>query len=312
MTDDNDQSSAPEPAIQAPVVAESASEAKPTAGALMRRAREASGLHIGALAVSLKVPVKRLEALEADRIDLLPDAVFARALASSVCRALKLDPAPVLQLLPSQFKPRDGQETESRRIIHGATISSRQSPLFGTMSRPAVIGGMLLVIGALALALLPPLDFSWTQTEAIDGDSATSQPLPVMAVEPSGPEPLAEAPTEGLAVPADANVDTSTNSSASVSGLVVPAANLVEAGAPPASGIVVFKPTAESWVEVTDAKRVVLLRRKLVAGEVAGASGALPLSVIVGRADATQVQIRGQVFDLTPVSRDNVARFEVK
>jgi cytoskeleton protein RodZ len=76
--------------------------------------------------------------------------------------------------------------------------------------------------------------------------------------------------------------------------------------------MVIFKPTAESWVEVTDAKGAVLLRRKLVAGEVAGATGALPLSAIVGRADVTQVQVRGQAFDLTPVTRDNVARFEVK
>ncbi|MFT6697266.1 MAG: cytoskeleton protein RodZ [Polaromonas sp.] len=308
MTDDKDQSSALEPVVQAPVVqapvvAESVSESKPTAGALMRHAREASGLHIGALAVSLKVPVKRLEALEADRIDLLPDAVFARALASSVCRTLKLDSAPILQLMPSQSSPRGSQPPDNRRVIHGATISSRRLPLSGTMSRPAVIGGLLLVLGALALAWLPPLNLSRSPVEAVDGESVVTQTLPVMALEPSGPELVADA---------KANLSASANSSATVSGLVVPAANMVETGVPPASGIVLFKPTAESWVEVTDAKRVVLLRRKLAAGEVAGASGALPLSVIVGRADVTSVQIRGQAFDLTPVSRDNVARFEVK
>lgn len=62
-----------------------------TAGELLRQAREAAGLHVAALAVSMKVPVKKLEALEADRLDLLPDAVFVRALASSVCRTLKID-----------------------------------------------------------------------------------------------------------------------------------------------------------------------------------------------------------------------------
>ena len=301
MTDDNDQLSAPAPVIQAPVVAESVSETKPTAGALMRRAREASGLHIGALAVSLKVPVKRLEALEADHIDLLPDAVFARALASSVCRTLKLDPAPILQLMPGQSSPRGSQPPDSRRVIHGATISSRRLPFYGTMSRSAVIGGLLLVLGAMVLAWLPPLNFSRTAVEAGDGEPVVTQTLPVMAAVAS--EPVADA---------KANLSASANSSTAVSGLVVPAANMVETGVPPASGIVVFKPTAESWVEVTDAKRVVLLRRKLASGEVAGASGALPLSVIVGRADVTSVQIRGQAFDLTPVSRDNVARFEVK
>jgi cytoskeleton protein RodZ len=54
-----------------------------TAGAMLRKARMAAGLHVAALAVSMKVPVKKLEALESDRLDLLPDVAFVRALASS-------------------------------------------------------------------------------------------------------------------------------------------------------------------------------------------------------------------------------------
>ena len=64
-------------AAQAAAMAEAAaSPLSPSAGMLLRQAREAAGVHIGALSVSLKVPVKKLEALEADRHDLLPDAVF--------------------------------------------------------------------------------------------------------------------------------------------------------------------------------------------------------------------------------------------
>ncbi|HEY5582759.1 MAG TPA: RodZ domain-containing protein, partial [Rhodoferax sp.] len=32
----------------------------------------------------------------------------------------------------------------------------------------------------------------------------------------------------------------------------------------------------------------------------------------VGRADATEVQVRGKPFDLTGIAKNNVARFEVK
>ena len=71
-----------------------------TPGAYLRESREAAGLHLATLAASLKVSVRKLEALEHDQFDLLPDAVFTRALASSVCRMLKLDPAPVLERLP--------------------------------------------------------------------------------------------------------------------------------------------------------------------------------------------------------------------
>ena len=81
---------------------------------------------------------------------------------------------------------------------------------------------------------------------------------------------------------------------------------------PAAAGIIVFKAKGESWVEVTDARGTVVLRRTLAAGEEAGVSGVLPLAAVVGRVDATQVEVRGKAFDLGAVSKDNVARFEVK
>ena len=65
-------------------------------------------------------------------------------------------------------------------------------------------------------------------------------------------------------------------------------------------------------MEVTDAKGVVAVRKTLAPGEVVGASGALPLAVVIGRANATRVEVRGRPFDLNTVAKDNVARFEVK
>lgn len=73
-----------------------------TAGALLRQYREAFGLKADALALALHVSPAKLEALEADRLDELPDAMFARALALAVCRQLKADAAPVLALMPGQ------------------------------------------------------------------------------------------------------------------------------------------------------------------------------------------------------------------
>jgi len=73
-----------------------------TAGALLRQYREAQGFKLDVLAQVLRVSPAKLEALEADRLDALPDAMFARALTLAVCRQLKTDAAPVLALLPSQ------------------------------------------------------------------------------------------------------------------------------------------------------------------------------------------------------------------
>lgn len=74
----------------------------PSAGALLRGYREALGIKPEALASKLHVPVSKLLALEQDRLEALPDAMFARALALAVCRQLNHDAAPVLARLPVQ------------------------------------------------------------------------------------------------------------------------------------------------------------------------------------------------------------------
>ena len=96
--------------------------AAPSAGRLLREARERQGLHIAALAASIKVTQKKLELLEADRFDALPDATFARALALTVCRALKIDSAAVLRLLP----PPAGHRLE--QVGEGLNAPFRERP----------------------------------------------------------------------------------------------------------------------------------------------------------------------------------------
>jgi len=73
-----------------------------SAGGMLRRLRQDAGLKIDSLAATLRVPVAKLQALEEDHWDVLPDAMFARALALAVCRHLNTDASPVMALLPQQ------------------------------------------------------------------------------------------------------------------------------------------------------------------------------------------------------------------
>jgi cytoskeleton protein RodZ len=300
----------------------------PSAGALLRQAREASGLHIAALAVALKVPVKRIEALEADRFDLLPSAVFSRALASSVCRALKIDPAAVLAQLPGLTAPRLEYANQNRLQAYSASSSNHRPSLWGSLSRPALIGGALLLVAAALVVFLPPSPLNFLKSgvgyDAVvtttvvpldDAANAAANPsanvaateaAPAAAPATVAPAAVPVAPLAVAVAPPAAKLGPAPASPA------LPAAPVAETAKGPTTGLVVFNPTAASWVEVTDAQGTVLLRRMLAAGEVAGASGALPLSAVVGRADVTRVQVRGQPLDLAPIARDNVARFEVK
>lgn len=292
-----------------------------SAGLLLRQAREAAGLHIAALAVSLKVPVKKLEALEADRLDLLPDAVFVRALAASVCRTLKVDPSRILALLPQTGTPRLGQPQTAINTPFRAPGDGPAPSLWAQVSRPAVLAGLLLVMGALVLIFIPTaqqrgaLSLVTAGSTAVTSSPASSAaalpPQPTNEVASPAPVAVAETPAS-LAAPSVAPALAPTLSSATAPVLPLEAAVPAVAALPVAPGIIVFRASGESWVEVTDAKNVVVLRRTLAPGEEVGATGVLPLSAVVGRADATRVQVRGRAFDLTTVSKDNVARFEVK
>jgi cytoskeleton protein RodZ len=73
-----------------------------------------------------------------------------------------------------------------------------------------------------------------------------------------------------------------------------------------------LRATAETWVQVRDVQQRVVLEKILQAGGVLETSAARPLSVVVGKASATQAEIDGVAFDLAAVARNNVARFEVK
>ena len=68
----------------------------------------------------------------------------------------------------------------------------------------------------------------------------------------------------------------------------------------------------DSWVQVLDAQGHILLSRVVLKGEKLSLDGALPLKVVVGRVDQTEVSVRGKPYSMADVAQSNVARFEVK
>ena len=300
-----------------------------TAGALLRDAREAAGLHIAALAVALKVPVAKLEALEADNFSALPDMVFVRALASSVCRTLKIDPQAVLALLPQGEGPRlSAGDVGLNAPVKGFAGRSSAAPFKGAGSRSFVWAVGLLLIGA-ALMMFLPLGLDADLSALLKQPETTTKiPMPTgnvaqeisVAVGAEQRVPSA-APAPAPAAAAGVGVELPAGESIKPAGIashpiVLPS---VEASAPssaPAtdapSGVLAFKARSESWIQVRDAAGALVLQRNLAPNELVSVSGVLPLAVVIGRADATEVFVRGKPYDIGPVSRENVARFEVK
>lgn len=289
-----------------------------TAGQMIRAARQAAGVHIAALAASIKVSVQKLEALEDDRYDDLPDATFARALAKTVCRFLKVDPTPVLARLPEPGTP-----SRLEHVAVGLNQPFRDTgPRRGDRldlawwTRPAVWLPLLIVLAALALWLVPPGMLPSLGGGDAPGSTAAPEPAPPAASATPSAAPVP--PASASPAPAPALPALQPASAAAV--LMPPAAAPAGGGSAPApgvspaegEGVLVLRTRGQSWVEVRDANGRVLLSKLMRDGETAPVDGPLPLRLLVGNAGATEVWLRGQPVDLKPHVRDNVARMELR
>lgn len=289
---------------------------------LLREAREAAGLQLASLSATLKVPVERLQALEEGRYQDLPNLTFARALASSVCRALKIDPAPVLQGLPQGGEVKLGSD---RPVQASAIVPSRQGmfrlPAAFQLGAPLLLSLLVLVLAVALWWWLPQRDAEMASEGEADA-AASEPPVPTLVSEEPVPVPAAAgsplaappvaapAPAAPLApaAPATPAAPAAPVSSAPVAS-VTPVATAQSAQAQPRLQL---RARATTWVQLKDGAGKELQQRTLQPGQTLDYDGELPLQVVLGRASGVDVIVRGQVFDTSAYAPNKVARFEVK
>ena len=302
-----------------------------TAGGLLRQARQAQGLHIAALAAAIKVTPRKLESLESDRFDELPDATFTRGLAQAVCRTLKIDAVPVLALLP----PQNGHRLE--QVAEGLNTPFRERPGRLVPKDWASISSLLVGVAAVVLiatavvywwpAHLLPLGKFAVSHAASDASSNTAvgAGADAAASDVSGglfPADSASA-TAGTSVitttlpsvaASGAESTTDTASSAANAALAAEVARgaVPSAAAGAASAVQVSATNVESWVGVTDGRGQSLISRIVKPGESVIVDGVTPFKVTIGNAKGAKLVFRGTPTDLAPYTRDNVARIELK
>lgn len=273
-----------------------------TAGQMLRQLREEAGISAAQVASGLKVTLHKIEALEADRYDELPDLTFARGLASAIVRAFGLDPAPILARMP---RPPVGLGAPHHSINQPFSPSSpAHTAVAASMAKKPLLwlAALLLLAGALALWLLPTLPIQ------------LSPPVSTTAADPA---PAAGAGMVQEPVAAALPAGTAEAASAAASA-ALPEASAAQAATPAASAdadsqqLLVFTATGQTWVAVRNAAGKSILNRTLSEGETVGVSGDLPLSVTVGRRDAVRVTVRGEPFPLRGASSTSVVRFQVK
>ena len=319
---DKDRQLAAAPAVPVATGKLSATEAA-SAGAMLRAARQQQGLHIAALAASMKVPPARLEALEAGRYHELVDTTFTRALAQAMCRTLRIDPVPVLALLPGSSPDAlgrvDGGLNTPFREHGGRGLPADWAP----WRHPVLWLVALLLLAAAAFVLVP-------------AGALRDPPMPAVGAPVMPPDAPASVPAGALAAPAvDAatllrpnatTMGTGTPAAAELVGAAAvsattvsphafaannqaPAAGPTSAlvlGAGDAAATVLVRALKDTWIQAVDANQQTLLARMVPAGETVAFSPALPLRVRIGNVAGTELLLRGQPVDLSVGKRDNI------
>jgi cytoskeleton protein RodZ len=308
-----------------------------TAGQMIRAARLHKGMHLAVLSVNLKVPIRQLEALESDQHDTSKGPVFVRALASSVCRQLQIDPVPVLAVLPQSVD----RLPLPRQALSPLHADKRMGwDLFSVLR---LIPRQIVVIAAVMLAMIAallwmPSPWTWSLLQS-EPQASAQAPAPAVEVAPTVTEAAAaelqqaqaqvnEAQPAATAVIAPAPVAMAVQPSAPVvatggTATTVPtpapaasttsAANKATAVAGDAGGAVLgFEASNDSWIEIRDGKNQVLWKRVVRAGESVQVQYPLPMNVVIGKARAVSVTYKGKPFDLAPHTKVTAARFEVK
>jgi cytoskeleton protein RodZ len=254
-----------------------------SAGDELRRRREALGLDLADVAAALRIKLAYLAALEAGRPEELPGAVYAIGFMRAYADHLGLDGGAML-----------------RRFKEESTLLAAKTDLafpirLGERSMPG--GGMPLV--ALILAVCAYGAWFYLSTgEGPRPQRVAEVPLELLPYrEPPRAPPAASRPAEAQAAPRSpaASSEGSEHSSPTEAGsssalAAVPAAT---DPAPNPPGEVVIRATADSWIQIRDARQSVLLTRVLKAGESCRAPARPGLSMRTGNAGGLEITVDG-------------------
>ena len=290
-----------------------AAEAYPTAGALLRAARESQGLSIDTVAQHLKLAPRQVRALEDDDFGQLPGRTFIRGFARNYARLMQLDPDAVVAALPEADaapaldKPAIGISTRPM----GELPASQQPRV--AWSRWAIPLAIAALIGVAAVyevtrkdAPRPPEKSPAAARAPVDpigpiSSAATPLPNPLAGGDPGGAQ-LAAAP------PAPATGEAAAQAAPTSLPITTAAAPVTAVGAPRSDATLVISYRGSAWTEVRDAGGQRLLLVTGTPGSSETVSGTPPFELTLGNAAQVSVTWRGAPFDLAPHVKGNVAR----
>ena len=294
------------------------------AGARLRAAREAAGLSLDQVAQQLKLAPRQVKALEDESFGELPGRTFSRGFVRNYARLLHLDAQDLLAHLPDVSQaPALESPTLHSTATRMAELPSATAPKtgLGRWLIPLILIGCIVAAAAYEWyrgGLSNNAEPARTVSDATDHRApATSATVTsATATSASGvalPNPLASssptAPSQTVASQSEAPQSALPAASMGNS-VATPAGGL--ASAAPGDAVLLLTYQGPSWTEIRDRSGQLVVSRLVAAGSVEPVKGAPPFDIVLGNAHVVTLVYRGTSVDLSPYTRQNVARLTLQ
>jgi cytoskeleton protein RodZ len=292
------------------------------AGARLRAAREAAGLSLDQVAQQLKLAPRQVKALEDESFGELPGRTFSRGFVRNYARLLHLDAQDLLAHLP---------DVAQAPALESPTLHSTGSMIAELPSTSAPKAGLgrwlipLILIGCIVAAAA----YEWyrgglsnnaeparTVSDATD-HRAPATTAPAVAL----PNPLASfsqtaasqtTPSQTTAPQAAAPQSDPPAASMRDSVATPGGGSTFPASAAPGDATLLLTYQGPSWTEIRDRSGQLVVSRLVAAGSVEPVKGAPPFDIVLGNAHVVTLVYRGTSVDLSPYTRQNVARLTLQ
>lgn len=232
-----------------------ADRARPSVGATLRAAREGQGLTLADIANQTRVPLRHLEAIEADNHDALPALPYTIGFVKTLARAVGVDPNAAV----AQYRAETSKVAHVPTIVHLEPVDeSRVPPRWLVFAAIVLIAVILGVVWAYGEGMFSRSDLKPAETPVAEESApATTPPPPVQEASPSTQVEGQYAASSSGAAPLAAGQSTDPN------GVVAPEAAANEpaadatppapaAATPVAGGPIVITATDDAWFKVYD------------------------------------------------------------
>ena len=284
-----------------------------SAGALLRRGREAAGLSLEAVAQQLKLAPRQVTALEEDDFARLPGRTFVRGFVRNYARLVRIDADTVLAALAgTDAAPLDSPALQPTAPTIGELPTSEHAkPGWARWVIPLTLVAVIVTAGVYEFYRGRGDGPHVTGTPRGDAEPArqATPPAAPATASTTAPTPTPSSPAGGTAGTPLVNP----MAPAAPAGDAAPRAAATDAdtaSAPPAPGelTLVLTYRDSSWTEIKAAGGRVLVSQMIASGQVRSVSGTPPFDLTIGNAAEVSLEYRGKVVDLAPYTKKNVAR----